>query len=60
MPQRLPGRWGVDGSLRLVVVQNLEADFHGHLILRNPALVDEPSQLGDLKPAYYTTGRCSL
>ena len=51
VPQRLPGRWGVDGSLRRVVLQHLEADFDGHLILRNPALVDEPPQLGDLKPA---------
>jgi len=42
VPQRRPGRWGGDGSLRRVVLQYLEADFDGHLILRNPALVDEP------------------
>lgn len=51
LPQRLPGQWHVEGISRLLAVQHLEADFHCHLILRNPALFDEPPQLDDLKPA---------
>ena len=41
----------VERVLPLVAVQDTETDFQGHLILRNSAMLQQPSLCGDLKPA---------